>query len=60
SARRGMKRWSNMPPEQREHARALFEKMRALPPEQRKALREQLKAMTPEQRRAWLRQNAPD
>lgn len=57
-AHRGMRRWEHMSPERREEMRALFEKMRTLPPEQRAALKQQWRAMTPEQRKAWLEQNA--
>jgi hypothetical protein len=39
--------------------RALFQKMRDLPPERRRALRERWRAMTPEQRRAWVGENSP-
>lgn len=56
-AHRGMRRWEHMSPEKREEMRALFEKMRTLPPEQRTALKKQWRAMTPEQRKAWLEQN---
>jgi hypothetical protein len=58
-AHHGMKRWAHMNPERRTEMRALFEKMRTLPPEQREALKKQWRAMTPEQRQAWLQQNAP-
>jgi hypothetical protein len=58
-AHRGMRRWEHMSPDKREEMRALFEKMRTLPPEQRAALKQQWRAMTPEQRKAWLEQNAP-
>jgi len=47
-----------MDPEQREHVRVLFEKMRTMTPEQRQALRAQWHAMTPGQRQAWIDQNA--
>jgi hypothetical protein len=39
--------------------RALFEKMRAMTPEQRNALRDRWHAMTPGQRRAWVEANPP-
>ena len=45
--------------QQREEARALFEQMKQLSPEQRKELRENWRRMTPEQRRAWVEKNAP-
>jgi hypothetical protein len=49
-----MERWSNLSPEQRDHARALFQQMRTMDPDQRRALREQWRSMTPEQRQAWI------
>ena len=48
-----------MDPQQRQTMRALFQKMRDLPPEQRRVLRERWRAMTPEQRRAWVGENSP-
>ena len=58
-ARRGLRHWEHMDPARRAEMRALFEKMKAMSPEQRKALREQWHAMTPEQRRAWVEANPP-
>jgi len=58
-AHHGVRRWEHMSPEKRKETRALFEKMRGLPPEQRAALKQQWRAMTPEQRKTWLEQNAP-
>lgn len=58
-AHHGLGRWEHMDPQQRDAMRALFQKMRELPPEQRRALRERWRAMTPEQRRAWVDENSP-
>jgi hypothetical protein len=48
-----------MDPQKREEMRALFQKMRAMSPEQRRVLRDQWHAMTPEQRKAWIDANPP-
>ncbi|MCY7313991.1 MAG: DUF3106 domain-containing protein, partial [Pseudoxanthomonas sp.] len=58
-ARKGMRRFEGMDPQQRQDARALFERMQELTPEQRVQLREQWKGMTPEQRRTWVQKNPP-
>ncbi len=58
-AHHGMQRFERMDPEKRDHARAMFEKMRNLPEAERRALRERLKKMTPEERKAWMQQHAP-
>jgi hypothetical protein len=59
NAHHGLGRWEKMDPQQRQTMRALFQKMRDLPPERRRALRERWRAMTPEQRRAWVGENSP-
>jgi hypothetical protein len=46
-----------MTPEQRQRARAAYEQARGMTPEQRAALREKLRTMPPEQRREWLRRH---
>jgi hypothetical protein len=58
-ARRGLRHWEHMDPARRTEMRALFEKMKAMSPDQRKALREKWHAMTLEQRRAWVEANPP-
>ena len=59
NARHGMHHWKRLPPEQREEARALYGKLRALPEAERAALRERWRQMTPEQRRQWAAANPP-
>ena len=54
-AHRGMKHWEHMTPEQREQMRALYGKMRTLPPAERQALKERWRQMTPEQRSEWVK-----
>jgi hypothetical protein len=56
-AHRGMKRWEHMNPEQRDQMRALYGKMRTLPPAERQALKERWRQMTPEQRAEWVKAN---
>ena len=51
--------WDKLTPQQREEARALFDRMRQMPPEDRKKLREDWSQMTPEQRRVWVQKNPP-
>lgn len=58
-AHRGMKRWEHMSPEQRDQTRALYAKMRALPPVEREALKARWRQMTPEQRSEWVKANPP-
>ena len=59
NAHHGLGRWEKMDPQQRQTMRALFQKMRDLPSDQRRALRERWRAMTPEQRHAWVAENSP-
>jgi len=56
-AHRGMKHWEHMTPEQREQMRALYGKMRTLPPAERQALKDRWRQMTPEQRSEWVKAN---
>lgn len=56
-AHRGMKHWEHMSPEQRDQMRALYAKMRTLPPAERQALKERWRQMTPEQRSEWVKAN---
>ena len=58
-AHHGMRRWEHMDTEKRNEMRALFQKMRAMTPQQRHSLRDQWHAMTPDQRKAWIDANPP-
>jgi hypothetical protein len=57
NARRGMKRWEHLNPEERSQMRSLFGQMRGLDDNARRALMEKWRTMTPEQRRAWVQAN---
>ncbi|KAA2284177.1 DUF3106 domain-containing protein [Arenimonas fontis] len=57
--RAGVRHFLDMPPELQEKARASFQALRALPPEQRRDLLQRWRSLSPEQRRAWLEAGGP-
>ena len=54
-ARKGMERWEQMSPAQREEARALFHATRAMDKNTRHAFMEKWRQMSPQQRADWIK-----